>query len=91
MDDTPPDDGPNAEIDSTAADATDSTRADEPGPLREAIRTVTPPYLGRPDTEMNAVGWGYLAVLVVLLVPFLPFAVLIWGTVRLIELVDGEE
>ncbi len=55
---------------------------------KKALRTVTPPYRGRPDEEMNLIGLAYFLVLLVLLVPLLPFVVIIWllskvfGTIR---------
>lgn len=71
------------------ADRADTT--DDTGPLTQAVQTVTPPYVGRPDAEMNTLGWGYVAVLVLLLFPFLPFVLLVWGTVRLIEALTGQD
>ncbi|MFB6136453.1 MAG: hypothetical protein ABEJ04_06805 [Halobacteriaceae archaeon] len=45
---------------------------------RRVVRTVSPPYRGRRDAEMNAVGWGYFLGLLVLLLPLLPFIVVVW-------------
>jgi hypothetical protein len=67
------------------ADETD----EEPGGLRRAYRTVTPGYLPRPDAGMDAVGWGLLVGIVLLLVPLLPFLVVVWLLSRLIELVGA--
>ncbi len=67
------------------ADETD----EEPGGLRRAYRTVTPGYLPRPDAEMDAIGWGLLLGIVLLLVPLLPFLVVVWLLSRLIELVGA--
>ena len=49
-----------------------------PEPARKVTRTVTPPYHGRPDAEMTAIGIAYFLGLVVLLVPMLPFVVIVW-------------
>ncbi|MEF8757274.1 MAG: hypothetical protein V5A33_03450 [Halobacteriales archaeon] len=51
----------------------------------EAIRTVTPPSASRPNMEMNTVGWGLLLGLVILLIPLLPFVVIIWAISKVLE------
>jgi hypothetical protein len=50
----------------------------EDHPVVELARTVTPPYVSRPDTEMDVFGWSYFLVLAIIFVPFLPFIVLAW-------------
>ena len=42
------------------------------------IRTVTAPYRSRSDDEMNAFGLVYGLLLVVVLIPLIPFLVVIW-------------
>ncbi len=42
------------------------------------IRTVTEPYHSRADEEMNIIGMAYGLILLVVLIPLLPFIVLIW-------------
>lgn len=42
------------------------------------IRTVTEPYHSRADEEMNIIGMLYGLGLIVVLIPLLPFIVLIW-------------
>ncbi|MFC6726879.1 hypothetical protein ACFQE1_21380 [Halobium palmae] len=59
----------------------------DPGLVTKAYRTVTPGYRSREDTEMHAVGLAYFLVLAVLLVPLLPFVLIIWAVTRLIEYV----
>ncbi|USZ66727.1 hypothetical protein NGM10_08225 [Halorussus salilacus] len=49
-----------------------------PEPAKKVLRTVTPPYRGRPDAEMTLVGTAYALGLVVLLIPLLPFIVIVW-------------
>ncbi|UPV75767.1 hypothetical protein M0R89_06825 [Halorussus limi] len=49
-----------------------------PAPVRKVVRTVTPSYRGRPDTEMTTIGIAYGLGLVVLLIPLLPFIVVVW-------------
>jgi hypothetical protein len=51
---------------------------EEPGPVKKAARTVTPYYRGRPDAEMTTIGIVYFLGLVVLLVPLLPFLLIVW-------------
>lgn len=53
--------------------------------LVEVIRTVTPGYGGRENTEMNAIGWGIFLALVVLMVPFLPFIAIVWAISKVFE------
>ncbi|RRJ28330.1 DUF7535 family protein [Halocatena pleomorpha] len=45
--------------------------------------TVTPEYFGRPDREMDVIGWVIFLGLVVLLIPLSPFLILIWVVGRL--------
>jgi hypothetical protein len=49
-----------------------------PAPAERVVRTVTPPYRGRPDAEMTTIGIASLLGLVVLLIPFLPFIAVVW-------------
>lgn len=57
-------------------------RADDsalPEPAKKVMRTVTPPYRGRPDAEMTTIGIAYFLGLVILLIPFLPFIAIVWA------------
>lgn len=58
-------------------------RSNDEGAIQEAMRTVTPEYFGRPDREMNTIGWGVFLGLVVLLLPMLPFMIIVWVIARL--------
>ena len=49
-----------------------------PEPVKKAMRTVTPPFRGRPDAEMTVIGTAYFLGLVILLIPLLPFLVIVW-------------
>src|SRR6056297_3644200 len=51
---------------------------EEPGTVKKAVRTVTPYYRGRPDAEMTTIGVLYFLGLLILLVPLLPFLVIVW-------------
>lgn len=53
--------------------------------VKKALRTVTPGYRSREDTEMNAVGWTLFLGLVIILVPFLPLLVIVWAISKLLE------
>ncbi|WP_122088018.1 DUF7535 family protein [Halalkalicoccus subterraneus] len=46
--------------------------------VKKALRTVTPSYRGRPDREMNVIGLAYFLILLVVLVPLLPFMIIVW-------------
>ena len=46
--------------------------------VKEAIRTVTPSFRGRPDREMNLIGFAYFLVLLVVLIPLFPFLIIVW-------------
>ena len=61
---------------------------------REPLRTVTPSYLGRPDMEMDVIGWGYFFGILILLVPLLPFIVILWvgdKVLAFLRRAEGEE
>ena len=57
--------------------------------MKKVVRTVTPPYRGHGDPEMNTIGFGYLAILLVLLVPLLPFMVIAWVIGKVLDAVGG--
>lgn len=52
---------------------------------KKVVRSVTPPYRGRPDREMDVIGWSMFLGMVVLLVPFLPLLIVVWGVKKLLE------
>jgi hypothetical protein len=45
--------------------------------VKKVLRTVTPPYRSRPDTEMNTIGWLLFLGLLSVLVPLLPFILIV--------------
>lgn len=51
----------------------------------EVLRTVTPGYRSHEDTDMNVIGWGIFLGLVVLLVPLLPFILIVWAISKVLE------
>ncbi|WP_209309462.1 DUF7535 family protein [Haloarcula amylovorans] len=46
--------------------------------LPEPLRTVTPLTGPHPDESMNLIGWGMFLGLLILLMPLLPFILIIW-------------
>ncbi len=66
-----------------------SDEESEPGVLGKAYRTVSPRYESRPLFEMNIVGWGMLLGLLILVVPLLPFIVLVWVLTKLFDLLSN--
>jgi hypothetical protein len=51
---------------------------DDAGTKEKVLRTVTPSYFGRPDAEMTTIGWALLLGMVIILIPLLPFVILVW-------------
>ncbi|MFC7129211.1 DUF7535 family protein [Haloferax chudinovii] len=51
---------------------------DSPSLARQAYRTVTPGSHTRPNSEMDSIGWTMFLLLIVLLVPFLPFIAIVY-------------
>ena len=66
-----------------------SDESTDPSIARKVTRTVTPPYRGRSDPEMNVIGWTYFLGLLVLLVPLLPFLVILWAIGKLLDRTAG--
>lgn len=58
-----------------------SAEDDEEGPL---LHMVTAPYRSRADEEMTAIGLLYGAGLLLVILPLLPFIVILWalGVIR---------
>jgi hypothetical protein len=68
-----------------------SEEQDSPGALTRAYRTVSPGYEGHPDVEMSTIGWAIFLGLVVLLVPLLPFLVLVWVIGKVLDALRGTD
>ena len=62
-----------------------SDQSDDPGALTKAYRTVSPMYRGRGDAEMNTIGWAMFLGLVILLVPLLPFILVVWLVSKVLD------
>jgi hypothetical protein len=54
------------------------TSGDESGVLTRAYRSVSPRYESHGDAAMDSIGWAMFLGLLVLLVPLLPFLVIVW-------------
>ena len=63
--------------------ATDS--AETPPPARKFLRTVTPPYRDRRDTEMSAIGWAIALTMIVLFIPLALPLLVVWVVLRLLR------
>lgn len=61
------------------------------GPAERSYRTVTPAYFGRRDREMDVIGWAYFLGILVLLVPLLPFVVVLWLGEKVATVLRGRE
>ncbi|WP_276299488.1 DUF7535 family protein [Halorussus lipolyticus] len=61
-----------------SGDSDDGDDSVVPEPAKKVVRSVTPAYRGRPDAEMTTIGIAYFLGLVILLIPFLPFIVVVW-------------
>lgn len=68
---------------------TAATDEDDPNAVKKVMRTVTPPYRGRPDSEMTYFGIIYFLGLVILLIPLLPFLVIVWVVGKILDAVRG--
>jgi hypothetical protein len=68
----------------TATDVT--TTDDEPSVLTKAYRSVSPRYESHGDAEMDSIGWAMFLGMLVLLVPLLPFLLLVWVLGKVIDM-----
>lgn len=66
---------------------TDAER--DPSVPKKILRTATPPYSGRRDTEMDVIGWGLFLALLVLLVPLLPVMIAVWAIFKFLDWIAG--
>jgi len=59
--------------------------------LEPVYRTLGKPFRARADAEMDAIGWAMFLGMVILFVPLLPFIVLIWVVVKVLDAVTPSE
>jgi hypothetical protein len=62
---------------------------DEASLAKRVYRSVGPQYRGRPDAEMDSIGWTMFLILVVILVPLLPFLVIVWLITKGFDVLTG--
>jgi len=60
------------------------------GAVEKAMGTVTPSYFGRPDMEMDSIGWVIFLALLVLLAPVLPFFLVGWMVMKGLDFVGND-
>lgn len=61
-----------------SSDESAKTDSNDPGVLTRAYRSVSPRYESRGNAEMDSIGWAMFLGILVLLVPLLPFLVVVW-------------
>jgi len=74
----------------TTTDASESGGDESPGTV-ERIRSVSPFTGGRPDAEMDVIGWSIFLGLVILVLPLLPILVVVWAITKVIDALDPRE
>jgi hypothetical protein len=62
---------------------------DDAGALTKAYRSVSPRYESHGNAEMDSIGWAMFLGIVVILVPLLPFLVVVWALEKLVGAVAG--
>ncbi|WP_058993231.1 hypothetical protein [Haloarcula sp. CBA1127] len=67
-----------------AASLDDET--EDSGRLPAPLRSVTPGTGSRRNEEMDVFGWGVFLGLLVLLMPLLPFIVIVWGISKVTDM-----
>ncbi|GAA0669788.1 hypothetical protein ACFQDG_18050 [Natronoarchaeum mannanilyticum] len=64
--------------------------AEDPSLPKKVLRTVTPGTRGHKDPGMDVIGWSMLVGMLVLLVPLLPFIVIVWLITKVLDRFSGE-
>jgi hypothetical protein len=72
-----------------SAESDDEASDDSAGAVRRAYRRTSPLYGSRPNAEMDGIGWSIFLGILVLLVPLLPFFLIVWLLEKLIDVVAG--
>ena len=62
----------------------DADETEESGPT-VVYRTLGEPFRSRPDTEMDVIGWSLFLGMLILLVPLLPFLLLVWVITKVLD------
>jgi len=56
-------------------------------PAKAVYRTLGKPFRARTDAEMDAIGWSVFLGMVILLLPLLPFLLLLWLVTKVLDAV----
>ena len=64
--------------------------AEDPSLPKKALRTVTPGTRGHKNTGMDVIGWSVFVGMLVLLVPLLPFILIVWLITKVLDRLSGE-
>jgi len=64
--------------------------AEDPPLPKKVLRTVTPGTRGHKDPGMDVIGWSIMVGMLVLLVPLLPFIVIVWLITKVLDRFSGE-
>jgi hypothetical protein len=72
-----------------SAEPTETASDDDPGVLTKTYRSVSPWYRSHPDAEMDSIGWAMFLGILVLLLPLLPFLIVVWVLERLVSAAAG--
>lgn len=67
---------------------TETETATDPGVVRRTYRRIAP-YQPRGDAEMDSIGWGLFLGILVILVPLLPFLLIVWLLEKVVGAVAG--
>jgi hypothetical protein len=68
----------------------DSNAIEEPRPVTKVLRTVTPGSRPRRDVEMDSIGWMLFLGMVILLVPLLPFFLIVWAIGKTLDFLQAQ-
>jgi hypothetical protein len=66
----------------------DAETAADPGVVRQTYRRIAP-YQPRGNAEMDSIGWAMFLGILVLLVPLLPFLIIVWILEKAVGAVAG--
>jgi hypothetical protein len=66
----------------------DTETVEEPGVVRRTYRRIAP-YQPHGDAEMDSIGWAMFLGILVLLVPLLPFVLLVWLLEKVVGAIAG--
>ncbi|AZH24675.1 DUF7535 family protein [Haloplanus aerogenes] len=71
----------------------DAESADEPAldPAKTVYRTLGKPFRAHADAEMDAIGWSIFLGMMILLLPLMPFLLLIWLVTKVLDAVAPTE